>query len=132
MSPNVLQRCDHAPSVCFLSVLDLQNVFWGHTYRAVWMICSSCDMIASHIDITCLAETWHDTDSVAFDVCALPVTKWSIVHVGDHRQSCRRCQPTVTEWQLCLCPAFVCRRSLSALIQPRSSCCVLQLCRRCP
>jgi len=62
-------------------------------------ICSSCKR-DRHIDVMCLAETWHDMDSVVFDVCAPSVTKWSIVHARDHRQSFRRCRPTITEWQL--------------------------------
>jgi len=69
-------------------------------------ICSSCDVIA--ISMSCASLKRGRTPILSlFDVCALLVTKWSIVHARDYRQSCRWCQPTMAEWQLCTCPAFV-------------------------
>ena len=58
------------------------------------MICSSCEVIA--ISMSCASPKRGTTPILSlFDVCAPPVTKWSIVHACDHRQSCRRCRPTL-------------------------------------
>jgi len=69
------------------------------------MICSSCDVIA--ISMSCASPKRGTTPILSlFDVCALPATKWSIIHARDHRPNCRQCRPTMAKWQLCPCPAF--------------------------